>query len=206
MTYAPLKPDRHLLGVWLLSASTGKWTVNCVVTGESTVADTGSLLRSTNKLSTTQDYLVLPDQLWLDGISTTPGIAKQFAAAETAPPRVDKGLSGNHQTSPWLKPQPRSCRSSPSHRRDGGEQNIAGASVEWQVTGEDVVGGIQLQIIPTFKVDTMFAGTTRNVCHTYPGSRSLCSCGNALEGGGPGNRRLSNSERAGLKRGRCRPY
>ena len=27
-----------------------------------------------------QDYVVVPDQLWLDGVATSPGIVKQFVA------------------------------------------------------------------------------------------------------------------------------
>ena len=41
-----------------------------VITGENMVCDMGSVLRRMNKLSLTQDYLVLPEQKWLYGIST----------------------------------------------------------------------------------------------------------------------------------------
>ena len=51
------------------------------ISGESNMGDMTSLMRRINSLSSIQDYLVTPEQLWLVGISTAPGIVKQFVAA-----------------------------------------------------------------------------------------------------------------------------
>lgn len=57
-----------------------------VVSGEKYEEDLATTLRrqalkSDNK--SVQDYVVLPDQLWLDGIATSPGVVSQFVAMET---------------------------------------------------------------------------------------------------------------------------
>ncbi|KAM7185727.1 hypothetical protein V8F33_012237, partial [Rhypophila sp. PSN 637] len=56
------------------------------ITGEHVVGDMASLLRKMNKLTNDQDYIVLPSQKWLDGVSVSPGIVKQFDIGN-----VDKG-------------------------------------------------------------------------------------------------------------------
>lgn len=55
-----------------------------------------------------QDYVVLPDQPWLDGVAVKPGLVRQFVAMPMG----------------------------------------QGYSVEAQLTGEDTVGGLQLEITP----------------------------------------------------------
>ncbi|KAK9415071.1 putative Ubiquitin-like domain-containing protein [Seiridium unicorne] len=55
-----------------------------------------------------QDYLIVPDQLWLDGIATSPEVVRQFVAMPTGP----------------------------------------GYSVEAQMTGQEVVGGLQFDTTP----------------------------------------------------------
>lgn len=55
-----------------------------------------------------QDYLVVPDQDWIDGVAVKPGLVRQFVAMPMG----------------------------------------AGYSVEAQLTGEETVGGIQLEITP----------------------------------------------------------
>lgn len=132
------------------------------ISGEGTVGDMGSLIRRMNRLTPTQDYIVLPEQMWLDGISTSPGIVKQFVATEMAPPRREISEGSRN------KPGSRNTKSQ------------IGASIEWQVTRQDSVGGIQLQIIPMFDVDSMFAGSIKNVCRSSLESRSLVSYDDSL--------------------------
>ena len=132
-----------------------------------------SLLRKMNKLANDQDYVVIPEQRWLDGISTEPGTVRQFVAAETAPPRhTNDSQATSHRGE---TPEP------PSHEKAGGnvsehrEPILAGASIEWQVTGSDSVGGIQLQIIPQFDVGSMSAASMEDTCIRAEGSGELQS-------------------------------
>src|SRR2546421_12446052 len=75
------------------------------ITGEPTVGDMRTLVRQINHLSRkTQDYIVLPEQMWLDGIATSPGIVRQFVAAATAAPR---GPRQSKNLFPAEKPVPR---------------------------------------------------------------------------------------------------
>jgi ubiquitin len=70
-------------------------------------------LRRRNRLAQNkpiQDYLVVPDQLWLDGIATDASKVRQFVAMPVG----------------------------------------SGYSVEAQLTGEEVTGGIQFEIIPGY--------------------------------------------------------
>jgi ubiquitin len=81
------------------------------VSGEPAVETAATMLRRRNRLSQNkpiQDYVVVPDQLWLDGIATDTGKVRQFVAMPVG----------------------------------------SGYSVEAQVTGEEVTGGIQFEIIP----------------------------------------------------------
>lgn len=53
------------------------------ISGEPIVEDANTRLRLRNKLSqgkSVQDYVVLPEQPWLDGIATAPGKVRQFVA------------------------------------------------------------------------------------------------------------------------------
>lgn len=125
------------------------------ISGETSAVDMGSLLRRKN--APKQDYLVFPEQRWLDGIATRPGLVKQFVATAMAPPR---------DSPPKGKKAPREKRSTKHRRGKSGqddsyesEQGPAGASIEWQVTGKDEIGGLQLQIIPTFDVERMWASS-----------------------------------------------
>jgi hypothetical protein len=133
------------------------------ITGESLVGDMGTLLRKMNRHSPQQDYLVLPDQKWLDGISTAPGVVKQFVAAETAPPRSEKDTPRNHQTSYLSRPALGGWSSSSKLGKMEEQAEQIGASVEWQVTGRDSTGGIQLQIIPTFNTESMSVVSQSNM-------------------------------------------
>jgi len=131
------------------------------ITGEATIGNMGSLLRRMNQLTRVQDYIVLPEQRWLDGIATSPGVVRQFVAAETAPPRREQKALPIRDDG---LPESEQYRDSTGNRRGDPEENRPGASVEWQVTGQDAVGGIQLQIIPSFDVENMSASSMRDVC------------------------------------------
>lgn len=139
------------------------------ITGEATVGNMSSLLRRMNQLSRAQDYIVLPDQMWLDGIATRPGKVRQFVAAETAPPRQEKKAYNITRKAVARK----AVQKQETNDMSWDEEDARpGASIEWQVTGQDAVGGIQLQIIPTYDVQNMFAGSTKNVCHGFWGLES----------------------------------
>lgn len=125
------------------------------ISGEALIGNMASLLRKMNTLSQRQDYIVLPDQKWLDGIATSPGIIKQFVATSMAPPR--------RETAPNPKGKSRADGNDAYVPERGiGEDAQVGATVEWQVTGQDTVGGIQLHIIPSFNVKGMYAGSVKN--------------------------------------------
>jgi hypothetical protein len=145
------------------------------ISGEASIGDMGSLMRRMNKLGPTQDYIVLPDQMWLDGISTRPGIVRQFVAAEIAPPRLENRVRSRNFSRPLNSMAAARYRDQSTHKDVEEEQNPVGASIEWQVTGQDAVGGIQLQIIPTFDVDRIFAGSVKDVCRISVGSGDLTS-------------------------------
>jgi hypothetical protein len=108
-------------------------------------------------LTPKQDYIVLPVQKWLDGIATSPGIVKQFVATNMAPPR----RATNQKSKMKTKSDGNGSRV-PENEDD--EDAQIGATVEWQVTGQDTVGGVQLQIIPSFDVEVMHAGSMKDIC------------------------------------------
>jgi hypothetical protein len=131
------------------------------LSGESSEGGMASILRRMNSETRRQDYIVLPEQLWLDGIATAPGVVNQFVATEMAPPPTERSQEGRNSQ---LRKQ-RDVSSIPSSHDDA----PSGASIEWQVTGRDEVGGLQLQIIPAFETDKIHAGSARNVCVTSHG-------------------------------------
>jgi hypothetical protein len=149
------------------------------ITGEGIVGDMGSLLRKMNKVSPTQDYLILPEQRWLDGISTRPGIVRQFVASQTTPPRQTRYQLGSDERSGLTKSKSTKAGSPRPHSitNDEGTDRLPliGSSVEWQVTGRDAVGGIQLQIIPTFDIESMHAGSIRDACPRILGNGNFAS-------------------------------
>jgi hypothetical protein len=138
------------------------------ITGEVTHGDMASLLRRMNRLTPAQDYIVLPEQMWLDGISTKPGIVKQFVATEMAPPHPPGHRSSRYSITTATNKSSKSRR----HLLED-EPTLRGASIEWQITGKDSVGGIQLHIIPTFEVSGMYAGSVPNVCRASSDSGGL---------------------------------
>jgi len=81
------------------------------VSGEPAVETAATALRRRHKLSqgqSIQDYVVAPDQKWLDGVAGSVGQVRQFVAMPMG----------------------------------------SGHSVEAQISGEEVVGGIQFEITP----------------------------------------------------------
>ena len=81
------------------------------VSGESEIETEQTKTRQAKLLAhekCVQDYVVTPDQLWLDGIATTDGCVRQFVATPLG----------------------------------------SGYSVEAQVTGGDLLGGLQIEVVP----------------------------------------------------------
>lgn len=147
------------------------------ISGESTIGNLGLVLQRMNSLGPRQDYLVLPEQDWLDGIAVSPGVVRQFVATEMVSTRRDPATSREPGSSKRQRGPPHSRFGVGSSRANDTEP--LGASIEWQVTGRDEVGGIQLQIIPTYDVGNIYAGTHEHVCPD-PATKALKSCfGNA---------------------------
>jgi hypothetical protein len=103
-----------------------------------------------------QDYVVVPSQKRLDGVAISPGVVKQFVAAKLTSQSKQEAMS--RSTS---KPQNQS--SDPHVRQPTEAFQPIGETIEWQMTGKDSIGGIQLQIIPQFNVGNMYAGSMRDV-------------------------------------------
>ncbi|KAI0454754.1 hypothetical protein F5B21DRAFT_514460 [Xylaria acuta] len=99
-----------------------------------------------------QDYIVAPEQRRLDGISVRPGVVNQFVAIKMNPEPKKAEVAGAH--------------SAADQGPENGEvpEPRKGGTVEWQMTGRDEVGGIQLQIIPQFRLGRMFAGSIKDAC------------------------------------------
>ena len=109
----------------------------------------------------TQDYVVLPEQQWLHGIATEPSIVKQFVATKMTALR-NETLRGSNLTP---ETQPSSSQARDKEGISDFKKKLPGSTIEWQVTGRDDVGGIQLQIIPQFNRADMFAGSKQNIIH-----------------------------------------
>ncbi|KAL8641273.1 MAG: hypothetical protein Q9228_001892 [Teloschistes exilis] len=101
--------------MWIRFASDDQFAINVsvggvnAISGEPLVETSATQLRRLNLMSerkSVQDYVVTPQQLWLDGIASTAGRVRQFVAVPM----------GN------------------------------GYTVEAQVTGEEVTGGLQFQV------------------------------------------------------------
>ncbi|KAJ6020837.1 polyubiquitin [Penicillium herquei] len=100
-----------------------------------------------------QDYIVIPEQQRLDGIAVRPGVVRQFVAT-----RMRAGASIKKAELSEVCPNSKLKMS----------ETPKGRTVEWQMTGRDDIGGVQMQIIPQFETSRIFAGTVRNTC---PSSR-----------------------------------
>jgi hypothetical protein len=94
------------------------------ISGEVAIGDMTSLIRRMNSLASKQDYIVLPDQKWLDGIATSPGIVKQFVTTKTVSPRQ----KSSHRCPANVK----SRKSHPgAHKNEEDEDNPTRATIEW---------------------------------------------------------------------------
>ncbi|KAF4454051.1 putative integral membrane protein [Fusarium austroafricanum] len=103
---------------------------------ESSQGGMASIIRGMNPETRNQDYIVLPEQLWLDGIATAPRVVNQFVATKMAPPQRERSRKSQKDGSS----KKRDASSDPSTHDD----TPKGASIEWQVAGRDEVGGLQL--------------------------------------------------------------
>lgn len=108
-----------------------------------------SLFEDITETQTKQDYVVLPNQERLDGIAIKPGIVRQFIATPTVSQLRRDDSSALRGTSPSIMAN--------------ATLSASGATIEWQMTGRDTIGGIQLQIIPQFDVKNMHAGNIKDV-------------------------------------------
>jgi hypothetical protein len=117
----------------------------------------GEMTSRMSSISERQDYIVLPEQKWLHGIATAPGLVRQFVATKMVPSQEphrpgNTTLSGDEDGVDFED----------TNHRSGNDPT--GSTVEWQITGEDNFGGIQLQLIPDFNVEKMSATSERDVC------------------------------------------
>jgi len=103
--------------MWICFESSDKFAVKVYIGGVNAVSGEPSLETEQTKLrrykllsekKTIQDYIVTPDQMWLDGVASTDGAVRQFVAV-------------------------------PLH---------SGYTVEAQITGDDLIGGLQLEVVP----------------------------------------------------------
>ncbi|KAH6879994.1 hypothetical protein B0T10DRAFT_412368 [Thelonectria olida] len=131
-----------------------KFAVRPFLGGINAISGKGLMTDHSNS-SRKQDYIIAPDQKRLDGVSVQPGIVKQFVAMKPNPePKKDKRAT-----------------SSGANMAAAPETASKGGTVEWQMTGKDEVGGIQLQVIPQFKREIMFAGSMKDASPMKLGGR-----------------------------------
>jgi hypothetical protein len=138
------------------------------ISGEPLVGNMTSIIRRMNKISPKQDYLILPEQPWLDGIAIAPGRVLQFVTTPMLSEEQQQRISRDKEPS-------RSRDPGGSAQTVGAKSHPGGASVEYQVTGKDSVGGIQLQIIPEMDLSWMSVSNTRNVCSSGDGTEETQS-------------------------------
>jgi ubiquitin len=84
--------------MWLQFTSNKKFAIRIYVggvngiTGEPMIPNMATLLKRQNGVEKKQDYIIVPEQPWVDGIATGPGIVKQFVAVP-----YGSGYSIEHQ-------------------------------------------------------------------------------------------------------------
>ncbi|EHK21338.1 uncharacterized protein TRIVIDRAFT_70307 [Trichoderma virens Gv29-8] len=120
------------------------------ISGRSLIADHSNSPRK-------QDYIVIPEQRRLDGISVQPGIVKQFVAVTLNPKSAKDQIAKVSFHNKPIAADPKITKRE--------------ATIEWQMTGKDEIGGIQLQIIPQFNHKQMFAGSIKDACPRHFGGR-----------------------------------
>ncbi|OTB13627.1 hypothetical protein K445DRAFT_24472 [Daldinia sp. EC12] len=135
------------------------------ITGDNILSYSSDSDGSINKAC--QDYITIPSQKRLDGVASRPGVVKQFVATKLsiAERHQELGTSTSSTSNS-------SCSGSGTQEIDSTADKSR--TIEWQMTGKDEIGGIQLHIIPKFETERMFAGSTKNVCPIYIGG-SLAS-------------------------------
>jgi hypothetical protein len=123
------------------------------ISGEPLIGDMNSILSLMQPNPVDQDYIIIPGQIWLDGIATEPGVVRQFVAT-TMCPRPARNQPAETSPASLVDSPPASTISfiPPS-----------GSSIEYQTTGSDTVGGIQLQIIPELDINKMSFSQLPNV-------------------------------------------
>jgi hypothetical protein len=137
------------------------------ISGESMIGDMATLARQLNSISPKQDYIVLPEQMWLDGIATSPGRVKQFVATPMLAEYQQSLQSSNKQKN-------RESESQDETKSSETTQSFpTGTSVEYQVTGRESVGGIQLHIIPQHDTSWMSFSNVKNVCYGKWGAQGF---------------------------------
>jgi hypothetical protein len=103
--------------MWIDFSATNRYAIRIfaggvnAISGEPEVATPASITRLKEKMrrgQAIQDYVVVPEQLWLDGVAIAPGEVRQFVAMPMG----------------------------------------SGHSIEAQVTGQEVNGGLHLEITP----------------------------------------------------------
>ena len=129
------------------------------VSGETPMGKVDIAHRPIKQELPTQDYVVLPKQQWLHGIATEPGIVKQFVATKMT--TLNNEMP--HRSNLTSEAQPSSSQARDKEGISDSKKKPPGNTIEWQVTGRDYVGGIQLQIIPRFKRADIFAGSKQNI-------------------------------------------
>ncbi|SPO07348.1 uncharacterized protein DNG_10042 [Cephalotrichum gorgonifer] len=98
-----------------------------------------------------QDYVVIPDQAQLHGVSVKPGLVRQFVTTPvTSQPADDSLITDDSRSGQERMPGTEDSRT-------------LGATIEGQMTGKDSSSGIQLHIIPQLNTNTMFAGSVENL-------------------------------------------
>jgi hypothetical protein len=125
------------------------------ISGEPMIGDMLSLMQRFNRVTQDQDYVVVPEQPWLDGIAISPGKVAQFVA--TAVTGTDD--SGGRFDRSQAPQAPIS-------------QSFGPRSIEYEVTKRDVVGGFQLQIIPQYNTTRMSFSNEQDVCFIGESSES----------------------------------
>lgn len=145
-----LRLDLQALGI-VLSSIEGSFAIRTYIGGVNAIsgrplATTSRLLRNivgatTNTEGHAHDYIVLPNQSRLDGIAIAPDCVAQFVATQMKSKEPAKDESNKTRK--------------PAIIRTSGD-NPLGSSIEHQVTSEDTIGGIQLEITPAICPEVMF--------------------------------------------------
>lgn len=128
------------------------------ISGEPLVGDMLAMLKKLNSVSPKQDYLALPEQPWLDGVASSPGLIKQFVATPMLSPAQQQVRKTARRQQEQMK------RLDPNSRQADFEM---GGSVELQLTDQERTGGFQLGIIPEYDTQRMSFSREANTWYSY---------------------------------------